>query len=258
LRDALNDFIAELSSKQQHDPNRLRTLRILVETLFYLKQATVSYHSDGTRKGIKAVSATTLVDLIDTAVVPLGRPVLGVTKKIYVTDEEEEVGDDDITCVSFNDELERMIDTDLYVAPKDAIAEWSNQRKFLQEFAAPWTPIEEDDMWTAITDTDFFREIVPEIDEDGTFSITEDKYRSLSECILNFSPPLHKVQVYSMGTRVDYKELLKEKGILQSSSSSVDHWADFNIPVSANKTGGRRTLRKQRKRRNKRTLHKRH
>jgi hypothetical protein len=96
-------------------------------------------------------------------------------------------------------------------------------------------------------------------DEDGTFSIIEDKYRSLSECILNFNPPLHKVQVSSMGTRVDYKELLKEKGILQSSSSAVDHWADFNISVSANnKKGGRRTLRKQRKRRNKRTIHKRH
>ena len=174
--DALNDFIAELSSKQQHDPNRLRDLRILVETLFYLKQATVSYHSDGTRKGIKAVSATTLVDLVDSVVVPLGRPVLGVTKKVYITDEEEEIGDDDVTCVSFNDELERMIDTDLYVAPKDAIAEWSNQRKFLQEFAAPWTPAEEDDMWTAITDTDFFREMVPEIDEDGAFSTNLSGY----------------------------------------------------------------------------------
>jgi hypothetical protein len=99
-------------------------------------------------------------------------------------------------------------------------------------------------------------------DKDGTFSIVEDKYRSLSECILNFSPPLRKVQVSQMGTRVDYKELLKEKGILQSQQSSsyaVNRWKDFNIPASANnKKGGRRTLRKQRKLRNKRTLHKRH
>jgi len=89
--------------------------------------------------------------------------------------------------------------------------------------------------------------------DENTFSITEDKYPSLSECILKFSR-LRKVQLSRMDTPVDYKELLKEKGILQSQQSSshaVNHWADFNIPASANKKGGRRTLRKKRTHRRK-------
>jgi hypothetical protein len=106
-------------------------------------------------------------------------------------------------------------------------------------------------------------------DEKG-FSITEDKYRSLSACIVKLSRLLDTVQVSNMGIKVEYKKFLVEKGILESpesvdswlesqlSSSAVNHWADFNIPASANKKGGRRTLRKKRTLRNKRTLHKRH
>ena len=58
--DALNDFISGLDPILQKDPRSIRAVRVLVETLFNLKQATVAYNDDGTIQGSKDVSASTL------------------------------------------------------------------------------------------------------------------------------------------------------------------------------------------------------
>ena len=50
--------------------------------------------------------------------------------------------------------------------------------------------------------------------DNNTFSITDKKYPSLSECILNYSP-LQNIQISSSGIQVDYRKLAEEKGIPQ-------------------------------------------
>lgn len=48
--DAFNDFIMQLSTKDQNNPKEIRNIRILVETLFYLKQAIIEYSKDGSHR----------------------------------------------------------------------------------------------------------------------------------------------------------------------------------------------------------------
>ena len=167
--DAMNDLMSEVHPRQQNDPIILRKNRIMVETLYYLKQATVSYHEDGTRKGIRAVSATMLDDLIGSVTVPLGRPVLGAIKKEYTLDDEMDIHDDVITSVPFNDELDEMKDMIESIPPTDSIEEWRTLRTFLTDYLSPWTPAVDTTLsWTPVTDTDFFREDAP-ILTDGIF-----------------------------------------------------------------------------------------
>ena len=73
--DALNDFISSLDPILQKDARSIRAIRVLVETLFNLKQATVAYNDDGSIQGTKEISAATLAELIRKAPVPLGRPI---------------------------------------------------------------------------------------------------------------------------------------------------------------------------------------
>jgi len=173
--DAINDFMLELTEKEQNDPKKIRAIRILVETLFNLKQATVAYNTDGTRKGIKAVSASTLMDLIDNVKVPLGRPVLNAKKKLYVEYEDESDNTDSVFTREFETELDQLILGKEGMVATTGVREWSNQKKFLNDFLSPWTQIDEDYedsgdyLWSAIADSDFFREIPPELDEDNMF-----------------------------------------------------------------------------------------
>ena len=96
--DALNDFISSIDTSLQKDPKALRAIRILVETLFYLKQSTIAYNDDGSVRGQKDISASTLSELINKVPVPLGRPILDVKKKLYGTNEDvvytDEIKDD--------------------------------------------------------------------------------------------------------------------------------------------------------------------
>jgi hypothetical protein len=49
--DALNDFLSSLDPILQKDPKSIRAVRVLVETLFNLKQETIVYNEDGTIQG---------------------------------------------------------------------------------------------------------------------------------------------------------------------------------------------------------------
>ena len=100
--DALNDFIMSIDSSLQNNPHSLREIRIFVETLFNLKQETIAYNEDGTIKGTKEISASTLSDLIKKTSVPLGRPVLNVKKKLY-SKESDNINASEETEVYFED-----------------------------------------------------------------------------------------------------------------------------------------------------------
>lgn len=198
--DALNDYVAELSSKDKNDPKVLRKIRILIETLFYLKNTIIAYNADGTKKGLKQISARTLTDLIDTVQVPLGRPVLNVNKKLYITDmsinkklesagaNEEEFDEEGVACFDFLTELREMqISSKTFTNP-------IKQKQFLKRYLLPWIKNEDEAMWSAIADSDFFRMVVPEVDEGifekelpGYLSIhTEDeKYKNKKRSIIN-------------------------------------------------------------------------
>lgn len=71
--------------------------------------------------------------------------------------------------------------------------------------------------------------------DDDTFSIIEDKYPSLSDCIVDYVF-LNNIQVSPMGTHVNYRELFKAKRMIQEASqqstNSANIWANFKIPES--------------------------
>ena len=167
--DALNDFISSLDARLQKDPKTIRSIRILIETLFHLKQATIQYASDGTTDGLKRVSADTLIDLIENTSIPLGRPVLHMTKKEYTDEEdiEEQKEDPDtqnhVYFESFLAELEQMQrHSSLTIADKSVIREWNEQRGFLKQFASPWRSVKTvEPLWRAIKDSDVFRQLPP-------------------------------------------------------------------------------------------------
>ena len=186
--DALNDFISSIDPSLQKDPKAIRAVRILVETLFNLKQATIDYNDDGSVRGQKEISATTLAELIKKTAVPLGRPVLKVSKKEYELPEEETATDvgrteetkasEDVHFVDFEDELSVMIQNkSAIVSSKMAgapggqiVREWNDKQRFLKEFLSPWTPNgQAEPLWHALTDSDFFRTTPPDTteDEDG-------------------------------------------------------------------------------------------
>ena len=166
--DALNDFTLELSDIDKKNPDKQRQIRILVDTLFYLKQMTVAYSSDDKAIGPQSVSAKTMDDLIRTGTVPLGRPVLGARKKLYI--EEELIVDDDIICVHFGDELDEMLYDDLLDVSDTMSAIRYQQRTFLTKYLSPWEADTTKPIWSAHHDTDFFREVVPSLNENGEFN----------------------------------------------------------------------------------------
>ena len=90
--DALQDFTTLLTVKEQQDVKALRRIRALTETLFALKQQLVEYNANGTTKGMRPTSLQTLRQLIDSAEVPLGRPVLDTAKRLYTLISEDEEG----------------------------------------------------------------------------------------------------------------------------------------------------------------------
>ena len=176
--DALNDFISGLDPILQKDPKSIRAVRVLVETLFNLKQATVAYNDDGSIQGPKDVSASTLSELIKRVPIPLGRPVLSVSKKEYSVSEDDELGemqkDDDVYFENFARELDQIVENKSSLvsaamagAPGGQIVrEWNDQQTFLKKYLSPWSSDSQaEPIWKAMTDSDFFRTSPPEFAE---------------------------------------------------------------------------------------------
>jgi len=170
--DALNDFISSLDPVLQKDPQSIRIVRILVETLFNLKQATIAYNDDGSIQGTKAISASTLAELIKTATIPLGRPVLTVSKKEYLVNEEDDLEEskivDGVHFENFLTELDQIVENkSVHVSSQGGIIrEWADQQTFLKKYLSPWsqdTLVEP--LWKAVNDSEFFRSEAPEFTE---------------------------------------------------------------------------------------------
>ncbi len=176
--DALNDFISSLDPILQKDPKSIRAVRILVETLFNLKQETITYNEDGTIRGPKDVSANTLSELIQKVPIPLGRPVLNISKKEYIASEEDELDErkeeDGVYFENFARELDSMIENKSALvssamagAPGGQIVrEWADQQNFLRKYLSPWSAESQNEpLWKALSDSEFFRTAAPEFAE---------------------------------------------------------------------------------------------
>jgi hypothetical protein len=81
--DAINDFLNMLPATERKNPKQQRSVRILVELLHHMKRAITTYKPDGTVKGVNQPSASTLLELIEKAEVPMGRPVLDMEKRLF-------------------------------------------------------------------------------------------------------------------------------------------------------------------------------
>ena len=175
--DALNDFLSDLSPALQKDKKELRTTRVLVDTLYYLQKLSMEYNPNGSIQGPAEVSVTTLVDLIQRSIVPLGRPVLRITKKEYEVpseEEEERQPTEEVRFENFEEELERILAKfntlpSTIVQGASSINEyWHTSRTFLERYGSPWESLpRREPMWNAMKDSDFFR-TSPPVSVDGS------------------------------------------------------------------------------------------
>ncbi len=176
--DALNDFITSLDPTLQKDPKAIRAVRILVEILFNLKQESILYNEDGSIKGAKQVSATTLTELINQTSIPLGRPVLNITKKLYNVSEEDELeenkSNDDFYFENIENEMEQMKANYSKLASSTVVGAqggsivrfWNDEQNFLKQYLSSWTSNGNvEPYWRAINDSEFFRKSPPVLED---------------------------------------------------------------------------------------------
>ena len=185
--DALNDFIRSMDPSLQKDPRALRHIRILVETLYLLNKESIEYQPNGEVLGSTPASVTTLAELLQKGNIAMSRPILDISKKLYLipTDDEEEDADekgeaaekkDQIFLKQFEPELRRMVDEEKAssvvssmvqgaTGGKTVIREWLQQQLAVKQYR-PWTSDETTPSpWKALRDTEFFRSVPPEADE---------------------------------------------------------------------------------------------
>jgi hypothetical protein len=174
--DAFNDFVSGLNPDAQKDPKTIRMVRILVETLYQLNKETISYAKDGAIQGPKPASASSLMDLIRQAPIPLGRPVLDMIKKeYYVADDEKHPEEDNhVTFLHFDQELIQMKQTSdqlssaLMVGSKkgSVIEVWNHLQSFFSKYGCPWIANDKQEpIWNAQVDSDVFRYDAPSLEE---------------------------------------------------------------------------------------------
>lgn len=176
--DALNDFINSLDPSLQKDPHALRQIRILVETLYQLNKETIEYGPEGDIVGPRTASLQTLSELVTRTHVPMGRPVLQVSKRLYTLpeDEDEKVESDEVFMKPFVAELLQMVEnTNPLVASvmsgptgsKTVIREWLQQQLNAKAYP-PWTSDPSlVPLWSPHMDTEFFRSHPPAAEEES-------------------------------------------------------------------------------------------
>lgn len=94
--DALNDLLNLLDSQEQKSLILQRSIRILMETLFHLKQETISRTADGRIRGPKKLSSEYLIDLFTMHHFPMGRPVLDIALKLLTIPSDNILDDDSV------------------------------------------------------------------------------------------------------------------------------------------------------------------
>ena len=202
--DALNDFFERLTSKEQKDERALRRIRTLVEMLNSLKKDVILYSDDGFPIGIKPTSIQMIADLFQSAAVPLGRPVLDSTlrvydvdvskmqtgKEFYLSETDKDippsfiidtfsygfVGTDPLALdvedyIDNNAAMQKNIETATAggateeVGGKESQKYWIWQKNFEQMYGRPWTAKDgAGEKFIPLEDTEFFRTELPELD----------------------------------------------------------------------------------------------
>jgi len=241
--DALNDFISSLDPILQKDPQSIRIVRILVETLFNLKQATIVYNDDGTIQGTKAISASTLAELIKTTTIPLGRPVLTVSKKEYMVSEEDEMDEskiaDGVHFENFLTELDQIVENkSFHVSSHGAVVrEWADQQSFLKKYLSPWSSSVDaaEPLWKAVNDSEFFRSEAPEIDDNMVFLETIPGYIASHE---NDAPPVFTKIPFGIerALATTYRKGVdrRKQVLLSEDSATINSYLIFPIRTASN------------------------
>ena len=179
--DAMNDFINSLDPVLQKDTRALRDIRLHVETLYLLNKETIDYNEEGDVIGPKSVSIQTLSELVSKASVPMGRPVLRISKRLYTDGDEDDENSDQIYTKPFFPELDQMIaNSNPLVASvingpsgsKTIVREWLQQQVFVKQFS-PWVSDKSlVPLWSPVMDSEFFRSEPPKTDEDdGVYTL---------------------------------------------------------------------------------------
>jgi len=243
--DALNDFISSLDPILQKDPQSIRTVRILVETLFNLKQATVAYNDDGTIQGTKAISASTLAELIKTTAIPLGRPVLNITKKEYLVNEEDDLEEskivDGVYFENFLTELDQIVENKSFHVSSQGgvIREWADQQSFLKKYLSPWSSSATvEPLWKALNDSEFFRSEAPEfteIDDKTVFLETIPGYIASHE---QKEPPIFTEIPFGIERALSttYRKGVdrRKQVLLSEDSATINSYLIFPIKTASN------------------------
>ena len=253
--DALNDFMSGLDPVLQKDPRALRNVRILVETLFDLKQSTIAYTENGSIQGTRDISAKTLADLIQRTTIPLGRPVLKAVKKLYGDPEEDEEEDDadksstnETFTLDFGSELREMKDfTSKQVssvvvgAQSSSVREWQEENAFAKKFMTPCIlDATEEPVWKAFSDSEYFRTTAPfsTENEDGSITLlgTVDGYLptpNLEIAPISGKIPFGLERALSATYRKGSKQQRKKEVLIPEESSTIDSYIMFPTSVAA-------------------------
>ena len=243
--DALNDFISSLDPILQKDPKSIRVVRILVETLFNLKQATVAYNDDGTIRGTKEISAATLAELIKKVTIPLGRPVLAINKKEYLVNEEDELDEtktmDGVHFENFLTELDQIVENkSVHVSSQGGVVrEWADQQSFLKKYLSPWSStVNAEPLWKALTDSEFFRSEAPEfteIDDKTVFLETIPGYIASHE---QKEPPIFTEIPFGIERALSttYRKGVdrRKQVLLSEDSATINSYLIFPIKTASN------------------------
>lgn len=170
--DAMSDFLNLLDPIAQKDPKQVRAIRILVETLFNMKQETVKYNEDGSVEGKQQISVSLLKDLLSSTNVPVSRPVLDIALRVFLNDDEipgfqlKETNEfykadssintlENFTKQTTNPVVSAAANTDVFR---------SGQKNFIKEFETIWKPNGlRQPLFYAKEDSDFFRFEIPDI-----------------------------------------------------------------------------------------------
>jgi hypothetical protein len=87
--DLLTDLLTFLDATSQQDPNKVRTIRSIVEQYSYIKRELLKVDEQGQPKGIEPSSILTIKDLTKYNL-PLLRPIVSIIKKAFLIKEELE------------------------------------------------------------------------------------------------------------------------------------------------------------------------
>lgn len=177
--DALNDLLGILDRDEQKNPINQRAIRILMETIFALKQETISRRPDGTIAGAKKLSYQSLIDMFRQGHVPLGRTVLDFALKIVTTEYDTLLQKDDappeVTDDYFTESLADIIEmADKFqkqeggqvgagaTAQETSPRYYENMANFLKALSPIFSKNSSPPTFEPAADQDFLRRILPD------------------------------------------------------------------------------------------------